>query len=487
MEPVHVMPVDPAGAVRPPRPGAARRAGDAVHPFWLRLQADLARRRSAGEQLDRLTALACEGPPLPPCEGLLPPPLALALDEAAVVAWCAGQPPEARGRLLRLLQGGHLVVPWPLHLLQRQGRFGAAWRRAMDAAAHDFVERVARDDALVRALARGTAAVTAAGSAAGTAARATRAGAARQALAAAVLGAAARAWGTAAPAVLLAPAGCEHGGVEAVAETRWAEPAPVVVLHDGAFAQGPLELLATAFHEATHCAQMARVRDGPDEDVHADLLAASFEHLAARRRVPGDAWQLQRHGLEAEREAHEAALHAALLAARCPALAPALGTGGTLARVAMDGGTPDAQAAVQAMASRDAGLCAHDLRLLAAAEAGCASAWRRREAVAERVCAALARLPALRDARDRSGLLAQAVMAAAPALFFGGSGEAAYLHELVLALLDARAPAAPAVLARRALAQHLPGRDAPQRARRAWRGALARAVLRVLVEGPAPA
>jgi len=440
---------------------AARRTAPNVHPYWQALNERVASVACDSEKFRLLTDLAQGNAGLAMLEGEPPEPTLLRLHEHAVRAWMREQPPATRGRLYRLLMGASVETPWPHHVLQREGRFSARWQIFMCEAARAYVQAVAADAAAMTAL-------QPLQQPGGDALLGPQA---RHALATRLMAHAAHAWGVPAVRVIVHANACDTAEGSQVAQTHAVAP-PCVAFYPLAFAEGAIELMATAFHECVHVVQMGRLREGWRseliEEAHADVLDLSFEHLRARHRLAGSAYALYRHGAEIEREAHLAGLQVAVVAAALPAFGASGGTLWRIAQGARDAGLrDDPQAAVLSLVQQETALRIADVSGAAAqaAEASLRTASTRDalaaranaspdEAAFERVLAAcgttspeaertwraMLQLQRLRDPADRASVVAQAVMSAAPEVFYSGTDESEFLHGLVSAALDANAP-----------------------------------------------
>jgi hypothetical protein len=238
-----------------------------------------------------------------------------------------------------------------------------------------------------------------------------------------------------------------------------------------AFDDGDVELLSTVFHELIHVVQMARVDAGvaPSsgvpahsdiiDDAHADILALSMRNQGMRHMQRGERYALYRHGSELEREAHFGGLQAALLAA---AMLPwHTYSSASLSSIGRQCGS-DPLAAVRLHLRSHAGLDVAEfaaaavplpappratllaLQLRQEPEENRAAATFERmlaeppPAAVERAWQALLCLPRLRDERDRSGLIAQALFQLAPQVFLDEHADGPLIAAVVGNALDAR-------------------------------------------------
>jgi hypothetical protein len=345
-----------------------------IAPFWRDLHGSLVAAGSDEARFRLLARLAAENGALPALPDAEPPPITLRMDENALRHWADGQTPTVRGRFRRLAQGANIAARWPWHALQGGGRFSAHWKRAMCRAARRYVEALAADADALALLLQPLEQLPA-----------NR----RYALIDRLCGHACAAWEIAPPRLQLHAHDRDdcHGRVLQAAQARFGSEGRIEFF-PWAFTQGPIELIATVFHEATHLLQMYRLaEDGVRRGLlsrhacdaidafHAEILQLSFDYSAALdTRRYGNYYYLYRFETEVEREAHLAGMEAALLAAARPEFNPA--QTGTMAAVLRQA-TParariadyDPNLVAQSYVERETGLRIDELPALAAGAA----------------------------------------------------------------------------------------------------------------------
>ncbi|HEX6705297.1 MAG TPA: hypothetical protein VF169_11105 [Albitalea sp.] len=444
-------------------------AVDDVDPYWQALNERVAACPSDEQKFAVLADAARASHLLPPLAGDLPERTLLRLGEQEVMSWVRGQAPRARGRMLHVLQGANVEVPWSHDLLQREGRFSPRWQQAMCDAARSYVLAVAADvglHALLKAPERLD-------------------GPRRERLAAGLVRHASKAWGTPPPRVVVHERGMSMPEGD-MAACMLPGPPVTLAFRPLAFDDGDVELMSTVFHEQWHAVQVLRMTAGAALDIideaHADILALSMRHQGMRHLQPGDRHALYRYGSELEREAHLGGLQAALLAAAW--LPWHAGSNATLSTIGRHCGSR-ALDAVRRHLRDHAGLQLDEfiaaaapipaparatllaLQSRGAAEVQSTATFERMLAepsppAVERAWQALLSLPRLRDDRDRSGLLAQALFQMAPEVFLDERADAVLIAAVVENALDARGSG----VREHALARLLGGRDLPRAQRR---------------------